>query len=221
VTGDFMETDPAKIKKLAKEKEYENMEFRLFLKQIDMSPEEVDKVVHRIYREVSSQIDCAACRNCCKELVPALHKEDIERLSKVMGMSVDQFTEQYVEQDEFGDHTFKKPCPLFKDNTCMYPDDRPEACKSYPYLDKEGFVFRTIGVVQNCFVCPIVYNTYERLKGELWHYNFDDYDDLECFDELDEPDELEDLGELEELDIFDILEILNDLYFSGGYNENA
>lgn len=36
-----------------------------------------------------------------------------------------------------------------------------------------------MGVIGNCSICPIVFNVYERLKGELWHddtYDSFDYD---------------------------------------------
>ncbi len=171
-----METDPVKIRELAKWKERENVKFRSFLKQIDMSPEEVDKVVRRIYLDVASTIDCTTCRNCCKKLVPTLGEEDIEKLARALGMTVDQFSEQYVIKDEEpGEYTFtEKPCPMLELDVCSDEKVRPESCKSYPYLLKDGFVFRTIGVIQNCFICPRVYHTYERLKGELWHYSPDD-----------------------------------------------
>ena len=39
--------------------------------------------------------------------------------------------------------------------------------------EDENWQFRSflkgIGVVQNCSVCPIVFNVFERLKDELWH----------------------------------------------------
>ena len=222
-----METDPEKIKKLAKEKEDENWRFRSFLKMIDKSPEEVDAVVQRLYQEISSKIDCATCRNCCKELIPALEEEDIKRLSRAMELTVDQFRDQYVLKDELGDYTFReRPCPLFKDNKCMYFDDRPRLCKSFPHFITDGFVFRLMGVIRYCSVCPIVYNVYERLKGELWHYDFeddyedfeDDYEDFEDdyddFEDPDDPDDIDSIG------VTDILGMLKDIYFRG-YDENA
>lgn len=212
-----METDPEKIKKLAEEKEYENVQFRSFLKMCGKDSEEIDAIVHRLYQKISSKIDCKTCLNCCKELIPVLDEEDMEQLSNAMGMPVDQFKEQYVTKDEFGDYTFKEvPCPLFKDNACMYPDHRPKMCVSFPHLHKEGFVFRTIIMARNCFVCPIVYNVVEQLKEELGfdNYEYDDYD----FDEYDLDDY--DLDDFDDLDISDILEILSDLYFMG-HDENA
>lgn len=95
-----METTPAKIKKLAKEKADENWEFRTFLKQINMRSEEVDAVVHRIYQEIASKIDCKSCANCCKELLPLVDEEDIEQMSQLLGYSVDHFKEQYIVEDE-------------------------------------------------------------------------------------------------------------------------
>jgi hypothetical protein len=43
--------------------------------------------------------------------------------------------------------------------------------KKYLKFDKEerNFVFRLWGVVENCSICPIVFNVYEQLKEELWY----------------------------------------------------
>lgn len=168
-----METDPAKIRELANQKERENVEFRLFLKQVDMRPEEVDAIVRRIYQDVASHIDCTMCRNCCKELMPTLDKEEVERIARAVGMTVDQFSELYpIRSEESGKYTFtRKPCPLLKTDVCSNANVIPECCSSYPHLLKSGFVFRTMGVVENCSICPRVYHTYERLKGELWHHS--------------------------------------------------
>jgi len=54
-----IETDLEKIQALAREKEEENWEFRSFLKGFcPLSPEEIDRLVHKLNREVSSLIDC-------------------------------------------------------------------------------------------------------------------------------------------------------------------
>jgi hypothetical protein len=51
--------------------------------------------------------------------------------------------------------------------------------KKYLKSDKEerNFVFRLWGVVENCSICPIVFNVYEQLKGELWHSGDDEFAD--------------------------------------------
>jgi Fe-S-cluster containining protein len=171
VKSEFVETDIVKTKALARKKKDENWAFRSFLKESDIPSEEIDRIVHKLYKEVSMKIDCTRCANCCKELHPVLDDKDIERLCTRVGLSAVQVKEQYLVNDrvEPGRYVFReKPCPFLKDNLCTLSENRPKDCVSYPHLDKEGFVFRLIDVVQNCSVCPIVFNVYERLKMLVW-----------------------------------------------------
>ena len=167
-----METDINKIRKLSKENEDENWEFRSFLKGCDISEEKIDLIVHELYQKVSSEIDCRTCANCCKEVQPVLDQEDIERFSKCLGISGAQFKDLHLVKDEDpGKFVFdKKPCPFLKDNLCSHYNYRPKDCKSYPHLQKCGFVFRLFNVIGNCSICPIVFNVYEYLKDELQIY---------------------------------------------------
>ena len=44
---------------------------------------------------------------------------------------------------------------------------------------KKNFTSRLMGVIGNCSVCPIVFNVYELLKGEIWYKLFsDDFSDF-------------------------------------------
>jgi Fe-S-cluster containining protein len=176
-----METDLNKIKKLSKKKEDENWEFRSFLKRCDIPSEEIDSIVHRLYKRISSEIDCKTCANCCKEVQPVLDFGDIEKFSKGLGISISQFENQYLIKDsESENYTFnKKPCPFLKDNLCSYYAYRPKDCRSYPHLHKPYFIFRLINVIGNYSICPIVFNVYEHLKNEIQHYdNLDEFDDF-------------------------------------------
>ena len=160
--------DIAKIEKLSKQKENENWKFRAFLKRTHIPLEEIDATVHRLNEEVSSKIDCTACANCCKTASPVLDEEDIATFAKGLGISPVQLKSQYLIEDEEGFTFNAKPCPFLVDNKCSNYEHRPKACASYPHLHKEDFVVRTIGVINNCAVCPIVFNVVERLKGEVW-----------------------------------------------------
>ena len=168
-----METDLNRIKKLSKEKEDENWEFRSFLKGCGISEEKIDSIVHKLYKKVSSEIDCRTCANCCKEVQPVLDQEDIKNFSKCLSISIAQFKDQYlVKSKEPEKFVFnKKPCPLLKDNSCLHYPYRPKDCISYPHLHKRDFIFRLIGVVENCSICPIVFNVYEYLKDKIWYHN--------------------------------------------------
>ena len=83
-----METDLNRIKQLSEKKEDENWQFRAFLKRSDMPLERIDRMVHRLYERISSQMDCKSCANCCKNMRVALDEEDIEKLSKGLGIHV-------------------------------------------------------------------------------------------------------------------------------------
>ena len=165
-----METNIRKIRKLAKKKEDENWEFRTYLKMCDIPSERIDSIVHRLYQKVSSEIDCAKCANCCKDALPVLDQEDMERLAKGLRISVDQLKEQFlIKADTPGKYTFSStPCPFLKGKLCSQYNYRPKDCVSFPHLHKENFTSRTMTVVWNCSVCPIVYNVYEELKREIW-----------------------------------------------------
>ena len=177
-----METDLNKIKKLSKEKEDENWKFRSFLKGCDIPSEKIDSIVHKLYQKVSSGIDCESCANCCKEIQPVLDQEDIEKFSRGVGVSVAQFKDQYLVKEKNSEKFVfnKKPCPFLKDNLCSHYPCRPKDCIFYPHLHKTDFIFKLINVIENCSICPIVFNVYEYLKDGIWHN--DDIDNFNDFD---------------------------------------
>ncbi len=162
-----LEIDLDKIALIDEQKEDENFEFRAFLK--GQNKAKIDTIVHRLDKEIRSQIDCQKCGNCCNSLSPSLSEKEIERLSVVLGCSQPDFEKQYIEIDASDGAKCLKgtPCGLLNGTSCTVYTDRPEACKSYPFTQLPNFVNRTLGVISNYGVCPIVFNLYERLKVEL------------------------------------------------------
>ena len=166
----YIENDLQKIKRIGREKEEENWEFRNFLKQIDLKTEEIDEIVHKINIKVTSQIDCKECANCCIEKTPVLDEKDILNFVKGLSISKNQFKQHYLKYDK-EENLYKfesKSCPLLENNLCTNYEYRPESCRSYPHIDKRGFVSRLYGVLDNYSICPIVFNVYEILKIKLW-----------------------------------------------------
>lgn len=169
-------TDLEKIRQLGFLNEEENFDFRAFLKGQDS--DEIDQRVHRLYKEISAQIDCSKCANCCNMQTPGLSKKEAEQLSGYMNMDIDDFKDQYVETDWSGQMMLKdQPCIFLKDNACSVSHIMPEDCRNYPYLHKDDFIFRLFGVIDNYSVCPIVFNVYEALKEEL-DFDPEEFDDF-------------------------------------------
>ena len=165
-----VETDIKRIEMLAAQKEDDNWKFRCFLKRrCDLPSEEIDALFQRFSEDVTREIDCTECANCCRKVSPLLNSKDVETLAALLGLSRGVFCEKYlVESEEDDGFHFKiLPCPFLKGNFCTVYSSRPHDCRSYPHLHKKDRVFSMNAILSNCSVCPIVYNVYELLKEEL------------------------------------------------------
>ena len=160
-----IETELEKIEELGKLREKENLEFRTCLKGQD--PDKIDKIVHRLNFEISNQIDCTTCGNCCMKLKPCITNQDIKRLSYKLNLSPKQIKIDYIEIDEREQYFRNLPCSFLKEKKCTIYNDRPEDCSSFPHLHKKGFTSRLWGVIENYSICPIVFNVFEKLKTEI------------------------------------------------------
>lgn len=162
-----LELDIETIKLISQEREEENYDFRAFLKGVDS--DKVDKIVRKLNNEIISQIDCQECGNCCKSLRPCVTDSEIENLSHLDKTSTKDYMQKYVEIDDFEDIKYLKdtPCRYLKDKSCTIYESRPFDCKSYPHTQKADFISRTLGMIENYEICPIVFNIYEELKKEL------------------------------------------------------
>lgn len=164
-----METDIGRIEELTRRGEDENRRFRNLLERCNLKTEEIDAIVHRHLREVSEQIECRECGNCCKVFRPELAPHDIVRLAGHLGIPKEEFIAEYIVEYETGKGLFFKcaPCPFLRDNACTVYPGRPDVCRAYPTLHREGFI-QNLGITfSNCSVCPIVYNVYDRVKMEI------------------------------------------------------
>jgi uncharacterized protein len=161
-----LEFDLKEISLLAEQNEEKNWRFRSFLKFGD--DRKIDEVVHRLYHQVSQDIDCMQCGNCCRELKPLLARKEIKSISNFINMPEDKFLEHYTEYNNEKKLQLKgTPCSFLKDNKCMVYECRPSDCRSFPHLHKKDFTTRLIDVLQNYSICPIVFNVYEQLKIEM------------------------------------------------------
>jgi len=96
-----METNIVKIQEISEEKTEENWAFRAYLKECDMSPDEIDAIVHRLYKEISSKIDCVACANCSAcPIVFNVYEALKEELWHKEPLNFDDFYAWFSEEEE-------------------------------------------------------------------------------------------------------------------------
>jgi len=152
----------SRIKELGKMKESENLKFQSYLKL--RSFENLNLLIQSVYHQISSEIDCKICANCCKELLVTLDEEEIKNFSYGIGISEDEFKKRFLVKGIGKEYTFNRlPCPFLRDNLCQYYSYRPKLCRSFPHLGEEDFIFKLKSVL-NCTVCPILYNFFEVMK---------------------------------------------------------
>ena len=170
-----VEIDLNKIASLGEINEKENIRFRSYLKNLDIRIDELDKLVHSINDDVTRQIDCTECANCCKSKRPVLDTADIIKFAEGLNLTSEEFAKNScsLSESEKDKYNFSHlPCPFLKDNKCTNYNYRPVDCQSYPHLQKNEFIFRLWGVIDNYSICPIVFNVFETLKVELWNRNW-------------------------------------------------
>ena len=159
------------IRRYTRHNEAEDTRFRAWLKtECSLSNPRLDEVVRVETDEVWRQIDCLKCANCCRTMKVVVDRDDIQRLSTRLGITVRMFRRCYVTAPDPDGSLYlsSQPCPfLGDDNYCGVYDHRPQACRDFPYLHAEGFRRRTLMMLVNCETCPIVFNVWQALKQRL------------------------------------------------------
>ncbi len=165
---DHLIRDIPLMQRYARSNEREDVQFRNQLKfTLNISNKELDAEVSEITEDVWSRIDCTQCAYCCKTMQIEVNAADIARLANHLGMSVKAFTQRYLQIAEDNAKIMNSlPCPfLGEDNRCMVYEQRPEACREFPFLHKPDFRSRSLLMLANLEVCPITFNVWQELKA--------------------------------------------------------
>ena len=154
---------PSKIHATAKKYERENVKFRTFLK-CNADPDELDKQFLALHNELFSEYDCCKCGNCCRVYSTVLHMDDMDSISKHLGLAREDFMQKYLVQSVEG-YEIKAPCCfLEEDGKCQIQDCKPEECRDFPHTDKPGRLGSLLGVLSFAEECPVVFEILQRLK---------------------------------------------------------
>jgi Fe-S-cluster containining protein len=162
-------TDPRDVERLAEEREDENWDFRDWIKiEFGFEDERLMSVVRELADEITAQIDCTQCANCCEKTSTDLDDNDIKRLAAALGMTVPVLQETYLEfeEDRGGRWYLDAPCPLLDGKLCRVYEARPIPCREYPHLHND-FRAASISRIHSTFTCPIVFNVVEEMKYAL------------------------------------------------------
>jgi len=162
-------TNVARVAVLARARQTDNAAYREWLKERSpLSNDQLDRLVEQIRTDIEPRIDCVACNHCCRTLQVVVDRKDIARLAKRFGVPADHFAEEHVDTAPDGvQHLRSQPCPsLGNDGACTVYEDRPKACRDYPYVDTPRFRTRSLTILENVPHCPIVFNVWERLKTD-------------------------------------------------------
>jgi Fe-S-cluster containining protein len=171
--------DPTEVQRLAEELQGENWTFRAWIKSgFDLDDEQLMSIVQWLAKEVTDQIDCTTCANCCQVLAPLLDQGDMQRLARALDLDVLTLQATYLRQDESGEWELPAPCPLLDGKLCRVYHARPKPCREYPHLHND-FRAHSIARIEDTYICPIVFNVVEGMKVELdWYAS----DELDLFD---------------------------------------
>ena len=160
-----METNPDIVARLAAEKEEENWRFRTFLKTAHgLSRSRLNALAEQFGRAATAQMDCTTCAACCRDNCVPLSSEERARLAKHAGMTAQQFADLYMTTDDDGEPAMDaKPCRFLDGTRCSVYEERPDACRGYPYIGGD-VATRMIGIIERAGTCPIVFEMLEQLK---------------------------------------------------------
>lgn len=167
-----MITDLVQIKRLGEKKRAENLKFRRYLK----SHEFVERQFRKAAEEVTAEIDCRQCAECCRVPDVPIVERDVEKLTHYLGLSERAFLEKHTALDEDGklilrrtppSPTSRGGCTFLDGNDCTVYEARPGNCERFPHLLKgQGSLESKMwAFVDRATFCPIVYNWMEKVKG--------------------------------------------------------
>lgn len=162
-----MEKGPAKVARLAEGERDANWRFRAYTKMVPLAKAaRIDRLAERLGREAEAQMDCASCAACCRNNWVPVNDEEAARLARCLGLSVQEFQQEYLTTHELEWGIDAKPCPFLDDKLCTVYEDRPDCCRGYPYVGGQ-IAPRMWGIIERAEVCPIIYEMLEQLKQRL------------------------------------------------------
>ena len=162
-----LEKNPENLPDLVDKKKEENNLFRNFIRMLPAK--QIDFNLSVIFPEVESEIDCTQCGNCCLYMQPGINSRDISILANQKNMDEKEFEKQFVEIEKGSLIKYMKarPCTFLHEKICSIYESRPHACSQFPFINESQIRLNWKRTMEFYKICPIVFNTIEKLKAEV------------------------------------------------------
>ncbi len=163
-----MITDLVQVRRLGESKRKENERLRRYLKRHNF----VERRLKAIAADITGQIDCTACGNCCRVATARLIPRDVARLARYFRISPARFEAEYCAHSEEEGLILRRTeagCVFLEGHLCTIYDVRPSSCEDFPHLVRGAgsFLSRMWEMPDRACYCPIVYNSLEAYKQLL------------------------------------------------------
>jgi Fe-S-cluster containining protein len=160
-------TDLVQIGRLGEKNRDENERFRRHLKTHSYH----EKKFRALAQEITDQIDCRACANCCRVGTARITERDVEKLAKALRITPAAFIRDYTDESADEGRILKRTpegCVFLSGNDCMVYEARPHTCEYFPHMVRgEGSVAsRMWAFIDRATFCPITYNVLEAFKEQ-------------------------------------------------------
>jgi hypothetical protein len=160
---------PINLRSFRKKVTLHKRKLKLFLTRLGKKPPKaLDDWAIQVDKEVWHETDCLSCANCCKTMSPTYTPEDQRRISKHLGMTVNEFKKKYLYKDEINDWlNVQQPCQFLdlKTNMCGIYEIRPADCAGFPHLTRKKMKEYVHVHHQNLSYCPATYRMVEKMMN--------------------------------------------------------
>lgn len=160
-----LETELRTIEQLQVTNQQEN---DAFIAEAKTWPSQIlDDLMFKLQAEITPQIDCLACGNCCKSLLINVEPDETEAPAQQLNMSTANFEERFIEKGNSGQMLVNTiPCHFLhpQNNACAIYETRFSGCRQFPALDVPNLQQRFFTVFMHYGRCPIIFNVMEAMK---------------------------------------------------------
>lgn len=164
-----MLTDPAEIRRRAREHASEDVEFRRYLHNHHIS----DHPLRERVAELIAAFDCRKCANCCRQTRVPVSEAEIRAIAAELKMTPREAGRLCTEKGETPGEVLLKQtsdaCVFLDDGLCIVYDARPEPCRQFPAIALHADLLgnRMSSVCRQASICPVVYEGLEEFKHRV------------------------------------------------------